>query len=143
MFDHDKSTSSINSSSSSIGDASFRRAARLCSSAIILGALVALAALASVTRAGAKPAPDAAAGEAAFKTNCAVCHGADGTGTPTGKALKAPDMHSDVVQKMTDQQIADQIMNGKNNMPPFKNTLNKDQIQSLVAYVRSAFGKKK
>ena len=141
MFHHDKCTSSDNSSS--IGDTSFQRAVRRCSSAIILGALVAVVALAFVSRAGARPAADNAAGEQAFKTNCAVCHGADGTGTPTGKALKAPDMHSDVVQKMTDQQIADQIMNGKNNMPPFKNTLNKDQIQSLVAYVRSTFGKKK
>ena len=100
-------------------------------------------ALALVSRAGARPAPDNAAGEAAFKSNCAVCHGADGTGTATGKALKAPDLHSDPVQKMTDAQIADQISNGKNNMPPFKNTLNKDQIQSLVAYVRATFGKKK
>ena len=87
-------------------------------------------------------AADEAAGEKAFQTNCVVCHGADGTGTPTGKALKAPDLHSDQVQKMTDAQIADQIANGKNNMPPFKSTLTKDQIQSLVLYVRT-FGKKK
>ena len=105
--------------------------------------MVAVVTLAFVSRAGARPAADTAAGEQAFKTNCAVCHGADGTGTATGKALKAPDLHSDAVQKMTDAQIADQISNGKNNMPPFKNTLSKDQIQSLIAYVRSAFGKKK
>ena len=143
MFDQEKYTSSSSSRSSSIGDNSFRRAARLGYSAIILGAMVAVVALAFVSRAGARPAADTAAGETAFKTNCAVCHGAYGTGTATGKALKAPDLHSDVVQKMTDTQIADQISNGKNNMPPFKNTLNKDQIQSLVSYVRSAFGKKK
>ena len=141
MFHHDRCTSS--DKSSSIGDTSFQRAARRCYSAIILGAMVAVVALAFVSRAGARPAADNAAGEHAFKTNCVVCHGTDGTGSPTGKALKAPDLHADVVQKMTDQQIADQIMNGKNNMPPFKNTLNKDQIQSLVAYVRSTFGKKK
>jgi mono/diheme cytochrome c family protein len=44
---------------------------------------------------------------------------------------------------MTDQQIQDQIANGKNNMPPFKSTLSKDQIAALAAYVHSAFGKKK
>jgi mono/diheme cytochrome c family protein len=95
-----------------------------------------------VPRAVARNADDSA-GEQAFKSNCVVCHGADGTGTPTGKSLKAPDLHSDAVQKMTDQQIQDQIANGKNNMPPFKSTLSKDQIAALAAYVHSAFGKKK
>lgn len=86
-------------------------------------------------------ADDAAA--QSFKSNCVVCHGADGTGTPTGKSLKAPDLNSDVVQKMTVAQIEDQISNGKNNMPPFKSNLSKDQISALAAYVKSAFGKKK
>ena len=93
------------------------------------------------------PVPSAAAaddaGPQAYKSNCVVCHGADGTGTPTGKSLKAPDLHSDAVQKMTNQQIEDQIANGKNNMPPFKSTLSKAQITALATYVRSEFGKKK
>jgi mono/diheme cytochrome c family protein len=82
-------------------------------------------------------------GPQAYKSNCVVCHGADGTGTPTGKSLKAPDLHADVVQKMTDQQIEEQIANGKNNMPPFKSTLSKEQIAALAKYVHSEFGKKK
>ena len=81
-------------------------------------------------------------GETAFKSNCVICHGADGSGTPTGKSLKAPDLRSDAVQKLTDAQIETQISEGKNNMPPFKNTLTKDQIKALVAYVH-ALGKKK
>ena len=44
---------------------------------------------------------------------------------------------------MTNQQIEDQIANGKNNMPPFKSTLSKEQITALAAYVHSEFGKKK
>jgi mono/diheme cytochrome c family protein len=83
------------------------------------------------------------AGAQAFKSNCVVCHSADGTGTATGKALKAPDLNSEAVQKLTDAQMADQIANGKNNMPPFKSTLSKDQITGLVAYLRTTFGKKK
>jgi cytochrome c6 len=106
---------------------------------ILFAAVIALGLVMLATKASAG---DVADGEKAFQTNCVVCHGADGTGTPTGKALKAPDLHSDQVQKMTDAQIADQIANGKNNMPPFKSTLSKDQIQSLVLYVRT-FGKKK
>ena len=93
--------------------------------------------------AGAAPAAKAAdTGESLFKANCAVCHGDDGHGTATGKALNAKDLTSAEVQKLTDAQIAAQIENGKNNMPPFKATLNASQIKLLVAYVRT-FGKKK
>ncbi|HXX44862.1 MAG TPA: cytochrome c [Candidatus Acidoferrales bacterium] len=120
----------------------FRHAARFGIFALALGALVIVGVLGSAPRAGAGNADDSV-GATAFKSNCVVCHGADGTGTPTGKALKAPDLHSDVVQKMTKLQIEDQISNGKNNMPPFKNTLSKDQISALADYVHSEFGKKK
>jgi len=120
----------------------FRRAARIGVFSLALGALVIVGVLGSAPRAGAGNADDSV-GATAFKSNCVVCHGADGTGTPTGKALKAPDLHSDAVQKMTKQQIEDQISNGKNNMPPFKNTLSKDQISALADYVHSEFGKKK
>ncbi len=120
----------------------FRRAARIGVFALALGALVIVGVLGTAPKAGAGNADDSV-GATAFKSNCVVCHGADGTGTPTGKALKAPDLHSDAVQKMTKQQIEDQVSNGKNNMPPFKNTLSKDQISALADYVHSEFGKKK
>ncbi|HKV04853.1 MAG TPA: cytochrome c [Candidatus Acidoferrales bacterium] len=103
---------------------------------------MALAALGVTPRTNANAAADASAGQQTFESNCVVCHGKDGTGTAAGKSLKAPDLNSEAVQKLTDQQIADQISNGKNNMPPFKSTLNNEQIKGLVAYVRSAFGKK-
>ena len=138
MLDNGKCTSASNSSSRSIGSSSFRRAVRLGTFAMAALALVILGVASS---ASANPADDA--GAQAFKSNCVVCHGADGTGTTTGKALKAPDLNSEAVQKLTDAQIATQIMDGKNNMPPFKSSLSKEQIQSLVAYVRATFGKKK
>lgn len=133
---------SRNTSGSTVHEISFRGAAPFGVFTLVLGALIVLGVLSSPRRAGARNADDSAAAQS-FKSNCVVCHGADGTGTPTGKSLKVPDLHSDAVQKMTDQQIIDQITNGKNNMPPFKNTLTKDQIVALAAYVHSAFGKKK
>lgn len=124
-------------------EASLGRMARLRTFAIILGAAIGISVIGFASRAAAKPAADDAAGEQTFKSNCVVCHGADGTGSPTGKALKAPDLHSDAVQKMTVAEMVTQVSDGKNNMPPFKSTLSKEQIQGVVAYVRSAFGKKK
>jgi cytochrome c6 len=121
-----------------------RRAARLRIFAIILGAAVAVSVAGVGSRAAAKPAaPADAPGADVFKTNCVVCHGADGAGSPTGKALQAPDLHSDAVQKMTVAEMVSQVSDGKNNMPPFKNSLSKDQIQAVVTYVRTTFGKKK
>jgi cytochrome c6 len=122
-------------------EASLARRARLPIFAIILGAAIAISVAGFTSPAAAKPADDA--GATTFKSNCVVCHGADGTGSPTGKALKAPDLNSDVVQKMSAAQMEAQVSDGKNNMPPFKSTLSKEQIQGVVAYVRSTFGPKK
>jgi cytochrome c6 len=119
------------------------RMARLGTFAIFLGTAVAIAVVGFSQRAAAKPAPDNAAGEQTFKSNCVVCHGADGTGSPTGKALKVPDLNSEAVQKLTAAQMEAQVSDGKNNMPPFKSTLSKEQIQGVVAYIRVTFGKKK
>ncbi len=88
----------------------------------------------------AMAADDAAA---TFKSQCVVCHGADGTGTPTGKSLKVADLTSEAVQKTPNAQLAAVVSDGKNNMPPFKNSLSKEQIDGLVAYVKATFGKKK
>jgi cytochrome c6 len=129
---HKRNTSiSIGSDPISIRKPSFLRTRSVF---VTFGVTIALALLALAASSPAKAADD---GESLFKSNCVVCHGADGTGTPTGKALKAPDLHSDAVQKMTDPQITDQINNGKNNMPPFKSTLNAAQVKALVAYVRT------
>ena len=81
-------------------------------------------------------------GESLFKTNCAVCHGDDGHGTATGKALRVADLTSSTVQKMTNAQITAQIANGKGNMPPFKSLLNASQIKLLSGYIRT-FAKEK
>ena len=117
-------------------------ASRLGTFAIVLGAAVMIAVMGFSSHAAAKPAPEDAGGTV-FKTNCVVCHGADGAGSPTGKALKAPDLNSPDVQKLTVAQMETQVSDGKNNMPPFKSTLSKDQISAVVTYIRTTFGKKK
>ena len=106
-------------------------------------ALVMLAsAVAPVARAGAAPLPPPPDGAKLFSVNCVVCHGEDGKGTETGKALKTPDLHGPTVQKETDAVLIQTISGGKNNMPPFMSTLSKADIQALVVYIRS-FAKKK
>lgn len=114
----------------------FRRAIRVGIVTVSASAMMFLAVAGSASTASA-----ADTGESLFNTNCAVCHGQDGHGTATGKALNAPDLHSSAVQKLTNAQITEQINDGKGNMPPFKSTLNAAQVKLLVAYVRT-FGRK-
>jgi cytochrome c6 len=142
MLNNSKRVSSNDLRQSDISESLSSLATRFGVFALVVGSLVILAVLGFASNAGARNADDDAAAQS-YKSNCVVCHGADGTGSPTGKALKAPDLHSDAVQKMTTAQIIEQISEGKNNMPPFKGSLTKDQIAALAAYVHSEFGKKK
>ena len=56
--------------------------------------------------------------------------------------MKIPDLHSAEVQKLSDAQLADVIGNGKNSMPPFKGSLNPDEIHDLVIHLRQLSEKK-
>jgi cytochrome c6 len=73
---------------------------------------------------------------ATFKSKCAGCHGADGTGSAMGKKMGAHDFTTADVQGMSDAQLTDIITNGKNKMPKY-GSLKPEQIQGLVAYIRA------
>ena len=47
-----------------------------------------------------------------YKAKCAGCHGADGNGTAAGQKMGAPAFSSSTVQKATDAQLVDFILNG-------------------------------
>lgn len=94
---------------------------------------------------GTVSVPAAFAGDAAalYKTKCASCHAADGSGsTPMGKKLNLRDLRSADVQKQTDAQLTEITTKGKNKMPVYDKKLTADQIKELVAYIRE-LGKKK
>jgi cytochrome c5 len=73
---------------------------------------------------------------ALYKSKCAGCHGADGTGSPTGKKMGVHDFTSAEVQKMSDAELSDIITNGKNKMPKYS-SLKLDDIKGLVAFIRT------
>jgi cytochrome c6 len=83
----------------------------------------------------------AGGGAAAFKSKCALCHGADGTGnTALGKQLQAANLGSKEVQKKTDAELRKTVHDGNGNMPPFGEQLSDDEITEVIKYVRH-FGK--
>jgi cytochrome c6 len=78
------------------------------------------------------------AGTALYKSKCASCHGADGSGNTTvGKSLKVRDLRSADVQKMTDAELIKVTSDGKGKMPAYGKKLSADQIKSLVAAIRA------
>ena len=97
---------------------------------IPVGILCCLA-LPSTTQAQSDPAK-------IYKTNCAQCHSADGSGdNVTGKAFHAKDLRSEEVQKQTDAEVADVITKGRGKMPPFAAKIKPDDVTKLVVYLRA------
>ena len=77
-------------------------------------------------------------GAAVYKSKCAMCHGPDGAGQTTmGKNLKLRDLRSADVQKQTDAELTKWITDGKGKMPAYKTKLSADDINALVAFIRS------
>ncbi len=95
-------------------------------------------------------AGDAAKGKAKYQEVCAVCHGQSGKGDgPTAAALPVkPRDHTDATYmgKLTDKQIFDTIKLGGEAvgkspiMPKWGGLLTDQQIQEIVAYIRSLSG---
>ncbi len=81
--------------------------------------------------ANAQSAPDL------FKSKCAMCHGADGTGSAVGKKMGAHDFTTAEVQKLSDAELTGIIENGKNKMPKYADKLKPEEIKGLVAHIRT------
>ena len=83
------------------------------------------------------PAHAQNASGALYKSKCAACHGADGTGSVTGKKMGAHDFTTADVQGMSDADLATIVTNGKNKMPKYGASLKPEDIKGLVAYIRT------
>lgn len=70
-----------------------------------------------------------------FRSNCVVCHGkeADG-GELAGKPV--PSLRTGEAMRKTDEELYEQIANGKNGMPPFKYQLTEQQMRNMVRFIR-------
>jgi mono/diheme cytochrome c family protein len=79
----------------------------------------------------AKDADPAAAGSVSYATHCAVCHGDQREGNPPG----VPPLVN-IKRRMSDQQIAQLIREGKGRMPGFTK-LNDDELTGLLEYLAS------
>jgi mono/diheme cytochrome c family protein len=92
---------------------------------------------------GSTTTPDAlATAKANFAKHCSECHGKDGTGglvTIENKKLKVPSLREGHALKHTDEKLAKQIMDGAEEMPPFKEKMSAAEINDLVRLIRTEF----
>jgi len=74
------------------------------------------------------------AGAALFRDKgCAYCHGAGAVGTK--KAPPLLDLWKD--KNLSTEKLNDQILNGGQKMPPFRDSLTDYEVADLVAYLRA------
>lgn len=69
-------------------------------------------------------------GKALYLENCAVCHGEDGKLGVSG----AKDL---TLSRLSDNEVLQRIMEGKNGMPPMKSVLEtKENVSAVAEYVK-------
>jgi len=74
---------------------------------------------------------------ALYKSKCASCHAADGSGnTPIGTKLGVKPVSGPEMVKRSDADWIDATKKGKGKMPAYDGKLTDDQIKSLVTYMR-------
>jgi mono/diheme cytochrome c family protein len=95
----------------------------------------------------ATPAATATPDEFAFARanyakHCSACHGQEGKGglvKVEDVKLKVPSLKEGHALKHLDEDLVDQIRNGGDGMPKFKDKLSPDEINALVRFVRHEF----
>lgn len=94
-----------------------------------------LASLSGIAHASSsKSKADEQAGAVLFRDKgCAYCHGADLKGTK--KAPSLDNIRSD--KAWSPEKMTDQILNGGEKMPPFRESVSDEEIAQLVAYLRA------
>lgn len=91
----------------------------------------------------AAPAPDVMAkAKSIYQIDCAMCHGDTGNGKTdlaTSMELVMPDFSNPAtLASVSDQDLFNQIRNGKDKMPPEDASRAKDdEVRNLIVYIRS------
>ncbi|HUM13092.1 MAG TPA: c-type cytochrome [Myxococcaceae bacterium] len=109
----------------------------------LLASIAATSVLLSATALGAE---DPKKTERTWKSKCASCHGQTGKGdTDKGKQMKVADMTTAAYQAKKDDEFKKAINDGvktekdgvKQEMDGFKGELTPEQVDALVAYIRT------
>lgn len=133
---------------------------KLCIFALGMSAIFLISGCSQTGNSNVTTAPAATASQAATATpdefastranyakDCASCHGDEGKGgivkTTEGTRLKVPSLREGHALKHDDDDYVDQILNGGDGMPKFKDKLTGTEVNAMVRFVRHEFQGKK
>lgn len=71
-----------------------------------------------------------------FRQNCAVCHGQEANGKAMEDGKLVPSLRYGDAARKSEEEIYNQIKEGKLPMPAFKNQLSEKEIRQMVQFVR-------
>lgn len=71
-----------------------------------------------------------------YRQNCAICHGKEALGKEVNGTM-VPSLRFGDAAKRTDEEIYQQIVNGKLPMPSFKGQLTESEVRRMVVFIRS------
>jgi len=83
-----------------------------------------------------------AAARTNYQKTCVACHGETGEGGPVtveGKKLKVPSFKAAHALKDSDKEFTEQIHEGGDGMPAFKDKLKAEDMDALVRFIRHEF----
>ena len=102
-------------------------------SSFLLSGLVALVAIPTQLSASSKSDAEKAGALLFRDKGCTYCHGVGGVGTKKAPALTG--LHKD--KTWTPEKITNQILNGGQKMPPFRDSVTDEDVTNLIAYLRA------
>jgi mono/diheme cytochrome c family protein len=70
-----------------------------------------------------------------FRQNCAICHGPEGEGRTLEDGTIVPSLRAGEFKFRTEVLIRNQIENGGNGMPPFRDQLTQHELDLMAAFV--------
>ncbi|MDQ3323349.1 MAG: cytochrome c [Acidobacteriota bacterium] len=71
-----------------------------------------------------------------FRQNCAVCHGQEANGKQMADGKLIPSLRYGDAARKSEEEIYNQIKEGKLPMPAFKNQLSEKEIRQMVQFIR-------
>ena len=82
---------------------------------------------------------DAEEGKKLFADHCSICHYTDSTNTKVGPGLKGLFHRAKLATgaKMTEENVRKLIENGHGEMPTWKGILSTEQIDDIIAYLKT------
>jgi mono/diheme cytochrome c family protein len=106
----------------------------ICLTAMSVGKRLAILVLMAGCTEGVRASKD---GAMLYQVSCVTCHGMDGQGTDFARRWNVPDLSSGMVQAKSDDELLSIIKNGRNQMPPWGGAYSEEQLQALVAHLRT------